>query len=55
MIQMLSDKDARVLEKKLNDLGPSLRIISIYSINQLHIAWVDNSKPKAEKVKNHEK
>jgi hypothetical protein len=40
MIKYLSDKDAKALEGQINDLGPTHELVAVYSVNQLHCAWV---------------
>ena len=54
MTEFISDKDPEVLKTKLNDLGPSIQILSIYSINQVHFAWF-KPEQKKKKEKDHEK
>jgi hypothetical protein len=49
MIKLLTNLEADELESQLNNLGPSIEILTIYAINQKHFAWVRISSPKVEK------
>lgn len=40
MVKLLSDTDAKALEKAVNAMGPHVEIISAYSIHQIHFVWV---------------
>lgn len=40
MVKVLKNTDAAALENLLNELGPSVQIIAMYSILQNHFAWV---------------
>lgn len=48
MIKQLSNLDASALAAELTDLGPSIQVLSIYAINQLHFAWI--KMPEATKA-----
>ena len=54
MIDFISNKDPKILQEKLTELGPSIQILSIYPINQVHFAWF-KPEAKKKKEKDHEK
>lgn len=50
MIKVFSNIDELSLMAKLNDIGPSLEVLSIYAINQIHFAWVKIPAPAEKPV-----
>jgi len=50
VIKLLKNLDASALEAELNDLGPSIQILQIYAIQQLHFAWVEIPEPEKATV-----
>lgn len=48
MIVLICEHNAKALAEKLNELGPS-QILAVYSVNQLHHAWIQVNDKKGEK------